>query len=557
MIVINGSYTMKTFIQSIKLVLKTATVIAVIGTSVAYGMDFSRFIPLQSDKKIQKYLQNNDQKWQEQTKEHIYTHKESSEELKNERLKAEKEWFEQRKKENESVTTCQALIRGYLARKECEKKKFAKFWQNLRKQSGNDDLSETQHIQLMYENIEKEEIEKALTLLEQEKQEKLNETEQGLLDEWITTLKSCGDVTLNCIVANKFITNSFEEHWEIIRTNNKKNPRQPILLISLHGTFANSQEAGVEKTAKTSQAITQYGQWLANTHGNNVDFLTFQWAAANTETCREESGQQLADVIINYIEKHGITNPDNIKLFSVTHSWGGAVMQYAAKKVFEKTGIEFDCGIQTACPVPHVKRTSGEHFHFKKLLQFYSNADLTQILGSNSTWSQFCGRKMPLLIDNDHRVWNIRIIDDGEELNHINIKWKTMEHAPELITAILENYDNQFDLDANILPHKKYHVDSNILVGIRTFGDIPLSEKQASGDTYNKNIFEEIYGYQMKDKSNFFMKILTLCTKTPLYGITQMTIGTDAWIKKNDTIQNELEPGTPDDEKDKNTCIIS
>lgn len=537
---------MKIFIQSSKSLFLAVLFLAT-GMNL-HTMDWNMFIPIKNASSQQKKYDS---------KEHIYKPNETKAQLKEEQRKAELEWFEQRKKDkNNCVTILQAACRGYLSRKDCNRK-FAQRFSAFNSISCTGDLSETQAIRRIYDIIDEKTVKEALEWAqENEKKQTDADTQQ-----WFASIRNGCDSALNALVAHNLLKNEYNEHWETIETKHKTSSC-PILLISLHGTFANPEEAGKNKQSRNSLAITQYGQWLADTHGNNVDFLMFQWTAANTETSREESGLELAKIILKHMQDHKITQPGEIKLFSVTHSWGGAVMQYAAKKVFEETGIEFDCGIQTACPVPHVERTSGDYYHFKELIQFYSNADLTQVLGSTGTLSKPFGRKMPDCTTNDHKVWNIRVLNDGTELNHINIKWIVMEQAAQLLSTVREHYPNQFDLDACIIPDdkkniekyqsvlKKYKIPGNIIMGIRHKGKIEMNCEQEIFDSINQKAFKEIYDYNLKDTSIWLKKLLTVAP----YEISYLLFyaSGEAWIKPSEYYALQVP-----EEETKSGCIIA
>ena len=233
----------------------------------------------------------------------------------------------------------------------------------------------------------------------------------------------------------------------------------------------------------------------------------------------------LADEINSYIDKKKDETKENPLLYSVTHSWGGAVMQYAAQEVYKSKKLYFDRGIQTACPVPH-EETSGKTYYFKQLFQFYSTLDLTQIMGSTATFTQLFGRKMPVKekLGQDTLVWNIRMQDNGYELNHLNIKWTVMEYAPQLITAIEHHYPYQFDLDANIVSPenmKKYKLDTPILMAVRNplVRLRPMTQQEEQFNQASEKKFQEIYGFSIHNTSAFIVKQLRTFIGSPWYAL--------------------------------------
>lgn len=318
----------------------------------------------------------------------------------------------------------------------------------------------------------------------------------------------------------------------------------PILLVSIHGTFADMQEAGGLIEFKNTAAIKDYAQHIANAYGRNVDLLVFQWAGENNESNREAGGKALSFLILKWLLGKGVVDSvgseslhqykkktgKDVLLFSVTHSWGGAVMQYAAKYVYinTKKTIDFDLGIQTACPVPHVKNTTFDGvFRFKKLFQFYTTTDLTQVLGSTFTFSEIGGRKMPDIRDKDHELWNVRVQNDGHEITHIDIKWLVMEKAYDFVTLIEKCYPNNFDLDANIIPNDKMQSVARDIAQCQQAKQpkpllIAVRSGSSSGDTYkfddcNKKIFKQMYGFSIIEKSSIFTRWAKTAFGSPWY----------------------------------------
>lgn len=394
---------------------------------------------------------------------------------------------------------------------------------------------------------EKKEMEDYFRGIEKGKQEEEKVIDKSILDE----INKAKVIVTTPQIANADITKYR------VRSSSKDKSKQPILLISVHGTFSGPTEfggnismeqsswyntlfGGEEKNVMVSRlgvAIFRYAKELAEKYKNDVDFWVFQWSSWPDQGSRNKAAQELADVVLSYI---AVQTTDPL-LFSIAHSHGCNVVNMAARIInndsksksenkinLAKTvkdlssGINFEVGIHIASPEPLQGYPDLNHekpFNFKELYHFYSTHDATQAGGSTVCGQGLFSRKLPCIeIQNSngdwtYRIWNVRLLDNGIALNHLNVKWVAMEHVSSLITKIRNYYYDVFDLDANVnTPNSK---DPLVTVRLLTTGPEcgskdKLSKKQKEMDSQDRKLFQKQYGYDIDAKDSAFTKVIKI-----------------------------------------------
>ena len=142
-------------------------------------------------------------------------------------------------------------------------------------------------------NEEHQEIKDIMQKLEDAQQQESNSEKKSFLSGLIDMTGDLQNIAAHAISGIAWKPQEPQPFWVKITTNATVKKNKPILLVSLHGTFAGPAEAGLDLKFRNSRAIQKYAQWLADTQGHDVDLLVFQWAAANAEKTRSQSGKSI------------------------------------------------------------------------------------------------------------------------------------------------------------------------------------------------------------------------------------------------------------------------
>ena len=256
------------------------------------------------------------------------------------------------------------------------------------------------------------------------------------------------------------------------------------LLVCVHGTFADDKSFGADESKQTTQGIIVFAKKLARLYGCSIDILSLAWSGACDYRHRKEAGRVLAhNVLLPELEENDID-----KIWMIGHSYGCAVLNYAADIIRIKKDRAIDYGVFMASPIstdiprlnepetPQKLVSTDNTYNFKQLFQFYSPDDATQIAASVSGGGG-SRRKLPVCIAYDKKnggrlIWNVRLQVSMKEkdskkvqckgVDHVNIKLFTLLALPELLANIETFYLGHYDLDAMI----KLKKDQNGIVSL-------------------------------------------------------------------------------------------
>jgi hypothetical protein len=290
----------------------------------------------------------------------------------------------------------------------------------------------------------------------------------------------------------------------------KEETEKTIPLITVHGTFVNSDEFGAQKKEEISQSIINFAKKLARDKKCNVCIIPFNWSG----DVREEYRTDAADVLATIIQTH--CSPDQ-EIWTIAHSHGGNVVLKAAQKLkkWGSLGFAINIGMPTedgfnekVKTSSRVVKNSHDDYNIKNLFNIYSTGDVTQNIGSqlSTSWIPGLGnfeRRVDFKINDHCKVWNIRTQIDGDEPNHLNIISPVIKYLHTLIPLIKTHYAFIHDLDANLTPkHELPQVAIRNLIRSEGLPGGELSKAVNHSDHASKK-FEADYGRNIKDKTKY------------------------------------------------------
>lgn len=223
-----------------------------------------------------------------------------------------------------------------------------------------------------------------------------------------------------------------------------------IVMFAVHGTWTSAQSMGTNEKKITTRYLYDLAKILSHVHGVTVEIVACEWTGTLSQSARFHAGHNLTHVIKNVIASHGV---DAIhSLWSIAHSHGCNVVNYAVRQL-QKEGYPhtIDVAFHTGSPEPdrHALPGKNEPYNYNNLYHFYSSMDFTQAMGSGLQYGSF-SRKIPFGRTKKGYVYNIRLQDEGQYLNHTTIKASALFNAPGLLHAIQTYYKDYYDLDANV-----------------------------------------------------------------------------------------------------------
>ena len=291
--------------------------------------------------------------------------------------------------------------------------------------------------------------------------------------------------------------------------NNRVNTNKTIVLIVVHGTFVNGNEYGINEDFQISDSLLDFAKKLARDQQCNVGFSTFEWSGALDSADRNEAGTVLAKFITKHAER-------NQEIWVISHSHGANVLYPAAEQLREWGPITYGITIasprndsEEATPVkvtPRVVENSSAAKNIQNHINIYSTGDITQTVGSLQT-ALFKGsfnleRRVPFMMNEWHKVWNIRLQDNGCELNHISIIVPAIKILPQLIPVIKKTFAHIHDLDVNNDP-ASYQPQVAIRHLIISKGGLRTLKHALKYSYKSAQNFEKIYGKNIYDKVQY------------------------------------------------------
>ena len=286
---------------------------------------------------------------------------------------------------------------------------------------------------------------------------------------------------------------------------NRKTPSdKSIVLVSIHGTFVDSTEFGKDKQQAISNDIIEFAQKLARDQHCDVILIPFCWSGGLSLEQRQDAGKRLAE----NLEKNC---NDNQQIWTIAHSHGGNVVLHAAEAMKQWRPIDVAINIATpladvlpAEPVSTVSRLiehSQTDLNITNHFNAYSTGDVTQNGGSIFSGG-LCERRINFVMNEKCKLWNIRVQDEGHELNHLNIIQPTIKNLHTLIPLILTRYANFHDLEANFTQVEELpHVTIRNL--IYSHGYKSHLEEALQFNTEASGAFAKIYNRNIKDKVQY------------------------------------------------------
>ncbi len=252
----------------------------------------------------------------------------------------------------------------------------------------------------------------------------------------------------------------------IINSERLNQSNGKVVLVSVHGTFATPNAFGLDDNRLTTQQILRLAQTLALAHNKPVELLIFKWSGKLDQGDRINAGETLA----GWLQPRVLHDKDISEIWTIAHSHGCNVVNNMADRLKELApNRPIDVGIQIASPKLDKPLFDPENitdedmlkqYNFNNLYHFYSTGDNIQVGGSLEespyrglfSLSYYADRKlpMPILTDNERKVYNIRIQDGNFEPDHILIKIPVLANITDLLFITDTQYSGFWDLDAAV-----------------------------------------------------------------------------------------------------------
>ncbi len=318
-------------------------------------------------------------------------------------------------------------------------------------------------------------------------------------------------LNIESLLPQKAQTNYFK-NYELSGTkiiNNRINTDKTIALIIIHGTFVNSDEYGKIEDFAISQSLLEFAKKLARDQECHVAFTTFNWSGELNSAHRKDAGSVLAQ----FIRDHGSKDQD---IWTIEHSHGANVLYHTSEELRSWGPIKYainiaspliDCA-ESSDPIkttPRTVKNAANTLNIENLINIYSTGDLTQLIGSCQTalfkGSYSSERRAPFIMNTNRKVWNIRLQDNGHELNHLSIIIPAIRVLPKLLPVIKRQFAHIHDLDVNN-DHQRQEPQVVIRNLIRSEGctheeiikSLEYSDESALQfeETYNRNIRDKV-----------------------------------------------------------------
>jgi hypothetical protein len=344
------------------------------------------------------------------------------------------------------------------------------------------------------------------------KEKEKNESMRQVIESTMPLDTSVFEVTQGEQVTDETENFKFYSFKPIHIKYSKSQTEDPIVLVAVHGTFVDDAEYGGDLQEGITQDIIQYGKYLARDQKANIIILPYRWSGKLSEFDRNEAGNVLAKHIKEKCHA-------GQRIFAITHSHGGNVLLEAAKELEDWGPIEEAYAIAPPIadilPKERVKSSSrvisytDTDLNICNFYCIYSTSDITQGMGSNhsTSWVPLLGgnfeRRINFIMSKDCKVWNIRVQDQGFELNHLSIIRPVLQNLTKLIPVVRYYYAHVHDLDANFSAN--YELPQ---VAIRNWVRSPgcknseLEQALIYSDRASQQ-FEEEYGRNIKDKVSY------------------------------------------------------
>lgn len=305
------------------------------------------------------------------------------------------------------------------------------------------------------------------------------------------------------VEGEEVISGNFDNYTVYSKTFKPSNQESKILFVCVHGTFSNDDSFGANDLKLTTRALEESARKMAMGHECAVELLSFRWSGRLKLADRAEAAQVLA----SYMNKRLLHEDNILRIVLFAHSHGCNVAVAAADRMKRPIDIAF-LAASPACDISFETKAFNEAFEYQKevfnigtIVHCYGSNDVTQIAGSLQSNASL-DRKMPLRINDSRKVYNINLMADGNQLNHINIKYHLARHMHELLFCIKTQYPRYYDLIANV-----FDTDEKPLLAVRhtQFSDTPELFLSAQAE----KIFKERYNTAMQQKDSAATRIFT------------------------------------------------
>lgn len=256
-----------------------------------------------------------------------------------------------------------------------------------------------------------------------------------------------------------------------------------IAIFATHGTWSNKAAFGGDLFTISTYNIFKFACQLAAAKKMRVKVFSVSWTGALSIEDRKVKAAQLA----KYCKTLWDTPNANIKeTWMIAHSHGCNVSAMAANQLYKEEERLVDVAIFMASPALDVPAP----LDFKTVYAFYAQGDFTQAIGS-AQGRYNLQRKLPWAKPRSGRkVYNIRVMLNGYDMDHVSIKWGVLPHLAKILTYIDTYYPTYFDLEMNV----EDHPNSLPLIAIRhKEQNIATDGNALAEDTRVREAFERKY----------------------------------------------------------------
>lgn len=289
----------------------------------------------------------------------------------------------------------------------------------------------------------------------QGQEQNINILDESLHDQQQHNLKN-----LEITQQEKLLFKDYRFERKLFKPNFIKNGK--ILFVCVHGTFSDNKSFGAnpdhkileekdmrklvqeqpELIKKTTKALWKDALKLATINNCAVELISFNWSGSFDPKHRLEAGKVLGNYLA-FRQK----NEEEIKgVWTFAHSHGCNVVNNCAEHLDQP----FDCSIYVA-PIALDKPDAKAS---RRALCIWGALDTTQAIGSFFNSLSF-ERKPQFVTEHENAITHICLKENGQDLNHVDIKLPAAEHLFDLIYSIDSKYPTYFDLDANVCDKKK------------------------------------------------------------------------------------------------------
>ncbi|MBV8660541.1 MAG: hypothetical protein JO129_00120 [Candidatus Dependentiae bacterium] len=221
---------------------------------------------------------------------------------------------------------------------------------------------------------------------------------------------------------------------ERVYTPKNSDTTKIIYMPVIHGTFSkNAQGFGKNIEHPISEEIICQANQIALEQNATVKLFVIEWNGKLDENARKDAGKGIAEILKTRVAQE---NPDaNISIQPIAHSYGCDVARHM---ILNSPDLKFDTAFFLASP--QTNRNVSDQI---KIVHIYGDHDA---IATGETWWSISNHTSTDLHD-PHAHVNIRLKDNGDDLNHKSIK-NAIRYLPE-IPKLLQKYPGEKALIVN------------------------------------------------------------------------------------------------------------